>query len=252
MPEARVPEKDRVGVVVQARMGSSRLPGKVLRPIAGKPLLHRLCDRVKLSRLADMVVVATSVNPADQEIEDACRLWGIPVFRGPEKDVATRFLGAARAFGLTAMVRVTADNPLADPEGIDRIIEVFERERPCIVYSCHRLGYPMGIGAELVSLSALEIFDRELVSPDDREIFPYVARNQPERWRSMMVDAPPSLFRPQYFLTVDYPEDLELMNMIYDHFGGRDDVRLSEIIQFLDANPSVAGLNTHLHTNQIR
>lgn len=234
-----MPEKDRVGIVVQARMGSTRLPGKVLRPVDGKPLLRRLCDRVSLSRRANAVGVAASVNPADQPIEDACRLWGIPVFRGPERDLTTRLLGAARAFGLTALVLVTADNPLTDPEGIDRLIEIFEREKPGIVHNGLELGYPHGTAAELMAVHVLEVYDRELVSPEDRELVFSIARSQPERWRSVAVNAPADVFRPQYSLSVDYPEDLEFVSAIYAHFGGRDDVRLSEIIQFLDSNPSV-------------
>lgn len=233
-------------------MGSTRLTGKVLRPIQGKALLRRLCDRVRLSRRADTVVVAASVNPADQKIEEACRSWGIAVFRGPEKDLTTRLLGAARTFELTALVRVTADNPLTDPAGIDRLIEIFEQEKPGLVYNGQESGYPHGTAAELMAVAVLENYDRELISPDDRELVFSIARSQSERYRCIEVDAPPEVFRPQYCLSVDYPEDLELMNVIYGHFGGRDDVRLSEIIQFLDANPSVAGLNTHLHINQIR
>jgi spore coat polysaccharide biosynthesis protein SpsF len=241
-----MPEKDRVGIVVQARMDSTRLVGKVLRSVQGKPLLRRLYDRVRLSRRADTVVVAASVNPADQEIEDACRLWGIPAFRGPEKDLTGRLLGAARTFGLTALVRVTADNPLTDPEGIDRLIEIFEQEKPGLVHNAPERGYPHGTAAEIMAVGVLETYDRELVSPDDRELVFSIARSQPERWRSVEVNAPPEVFRPQYSLSVDYPEDLEFVSAIYAHFGGRDDVRLTEIIQFLDSNPSVGGRSSRL------
>ena len=242
-----MPDGDRIGIVVQARMGSSRLPGKVLRPIFGKPLLHRLYDRVKLSRLANIVLVATSDQPADQAIEAACVAWGIPVFRGPEKDLTTRLLRAGREHRLTALIRVTADNPLTDPAGIDELIEMFEKKRPSLVHNVHRLGYPYGTGAELISMSVLESYHRELVSLDDRELVFSIARSQPDRYPCVKVNAPPELFRPQYFLTADYPEGFALLDLIYGHFEGRDDVELGEVVKLLDSDPSLGRLNSHLH-----
>src|SRR2546429_6612970 len=113
---------ERFGIVVQARLNSSRLPRKALHPIRGKSLLYRLCDRMTQSREAQTLLVATSDQPQDKEIQDACRARGIPVFRGSERDLTSRLLGAAQAHNLTAFVRVTGDNPLTDPEGIDELI----------------------------------------------------------------------------------------------------------------------------------
>ena len=145
-------------------MRSTRLPGKVLLPIAGKPLLRRLYDRIRLCRRVEDVVVATSESPDDQVIEDSCRSWGVTVHRGPEQDVLKRLLGAGQAQQLTALVRVTADNPLTDPEGIDELIRLFQESNPSLVHSNHRMGYPQGTGAELIDMSALDISDREAVS----------------------------------------------------------------------------------------
>ena len=242
-----MPSSDRIGIVIQARMGSSRLPGKALRPIQGKPLLHRLYDRVKLSQRANTVLVATSDMPADQEIEDACHSWDIPVFRGPEQDLTTRLLGAGRTHKLTALVRVTGDNPLTDPEGIDELIRIFWQSRPSLVHNCHRLGYPYGTGAELIDMSVLEHYDRELVSLEDRELVMSIARRYPDRYPCIKVNAPPELLRPQYFLTADYPEDISLLDAIYTQFKGRDDVSLREIEKFMDSEPSLCRLNSHLH-----
>jgi len=240
-------ENERVGIVVQARMGSSRLPGKALSPIEGKPLLRRLCDRVVLSRRANTLVVATSDQPADQLIEDACRSWGIPVFRGPEQDLTMRLLGAAQAYGLTVLVRVTGDNPLTDPEGIDELISAFWDHKPDLAHNSHRNGYPYGTGAELVRVSVLERCDRELTSVHKRENVMSFVRQHVDRFSCLKVNAPVHLLRPQYFLTVDYPEDVLLLSQIYAHFNGRNDIRLAEIIEFLDTEPTLARLNAHLH-----
>lgn len=240
---------EKIGIVVQARLGSSRLPRKALIEVNGTPLLQRLCERMQLCRHADDLVVATSNQPQDQAIENACHRWGIAVCRGPEKDLTTRLLDVARTRGLRALVRVTGDNPLTDPEGIDEMIGVFREsgQGAAIVHNVHRKGYPYGTGAEIADCSLLEICDRELDSPDDREDFMGFARRRGDRFKCVKLNASPGLSRPDYFLTVDYPEDVALQEAIHAHFHGRDDMKLQEIIAFLDANPGLPRLNSHLH-----
>jgi spore coat polysaccharide biosynthesis protein SpsF len=238
---------ERVGIVVQVRMGSSRLPGKALIPIEGKPLLRRLCDRVAQSRRADAVVVATSIQPEDQLLVDACRSWGAPVFRGPERDLTVRLLGAAREHNLTAIVRVTGDNPLTDPGGIDELIAAFEDRKSDLVHNGHRNGYPYGTGAELIRVSALERCDKQLSNEEERENVFLFCRQHPDQFSCRKLDVPPRLLRLQYFLTVDYLEDVELLSRIYAQFQRRDDVKLEDVIKYLDANPELSELNSHRH-----
>ena len=239
---------ERIGIVVQTRLNSSRLPGKALRPICGKSLLYRLCDRMTRSREAQTLLVATSDQPQDEQIEDACRARGIPVFRGPERDLTSRLLGAAQAHNLTAFVRVTGDNPLTDPEGIDELISTFRGHGADYAHNAHRNGYPYGTGADVVCLSALERCNRELQGEDERENFIVFMRQHPDMFPCVRVSAPAHLFRPEYFLTVDYQEDIELMSRIYAEFDGRDDVKLTDVVTFLDTNPKVAALNRHRHS----
>ena len=240
--------RERVGIVVQSRMGSSRLPGKALLPIEGKPLLRRLCDRVALSQRADALVVATSDQPADQAIEDACRSWGLPIFRGPEVDLVTRLLGAARAHNLTALVRVTGDNPLADPDGIDELISAYLESGADLVHNKHRGGYPYGTGAEVIATDALRRCSHLVAEPGVREEFIGWMKADPSHFHCLSVSAPPHLIRPDYFLTVDYSEDVELLSCIYRTLGLDDDIPLVRIIRYLDEHPEVARINQHLHT----
>ncbi|HEV2288679.1 MAG TPA: NTP transferase domain-containing protein [Candidatus Acidoferrales bacterium] len=242
-----------VGIIVQARMASKRLPGKALLDIEGKPLLRRLCDRMRFCRNAEGLTVATSQCAHDDAIEEACRAWGIEVHRGPEEDLTTRLLGAVTGRGWSAFVRVTGDNPLTDPAGIDEMIEKFysgdrvDNKSLSIVHNAHRDGYPYGTGAELVSRHVLEECDRELRSPSERECFMSFARNSSSRFPCVKMAVPSHLRRRHYFLTVDYAADLEVQGRIYRHFQGRDDMTLAEIIDFLDANPQIAELNSDLH-----
>lgn len=246
-------EKSKIGIVVQARMRSTRLPGKALIEIEGQPLLQRLCERLKLCHRADHMIVATSDQRQDDAIADACILWGIPFVRGPEMDVTTRFLKAVQLCGLTALIRVTADNPLTDPEGVDELIDCFEateRASECpvaLVHNAHMRGYPYGTGAEMASCDVLEACNRELRCDEARENFMLFARQHPERFRCIKVNASPSKYRPGYFLTVDYPEDLELLNGIYRRFDGSNEMKLEDILEFLDARPELSKLNSHLH-----
>jgi len=228
-------------------MGSARLPGKALIPINGKPLLRRLSDRLRAVRRVSSIVVATSDQPADQQIEDACRSWGVPVMRGPETDVLTRFLQVADAWHFDNIVRVTGDNPLTDPEGIDELVGTLEEGDSDIVHNAYRGGYPYGTGAELFRVRVLRDCDQTVSDLEWREnVFAY-ARQRPQRFLCRQVAAPADLYRPGYFLTVDYAEDKVLLEHIYAHFDGEDTVSLRAVVGLLDDRPELAGLNAHLH-----
>ena len=234
-------------------MGSMRLPGKALVPICGKPLLQRLCNRMALCRRAQEAIVATSDEPQDDIIEECCVQWGVKVFRGPERDLTARLLGAAAAFGLSEFVRVTADNPLTDPEGVDDLItELMKQQRgnsnrPVLVHNMHRNGHPYGTGAEAASRSVLEYCDRHLTNPFEREYFAAYAKEHTQEFHCVKLHSATDLQRPHYFLTVDHEEDLRLMRTIYENVAGGDHQRLQDVVRFLDANPDLAQSNVHLH-----
>lgn len=204
--------------------------------------------------MADEVIVATSNLSEDDAIAEACTEWELTVFRGPAKDLTTRLLAAAKAANLDAFVRVTADNPLTDPGGIAELIRTFLANQPkhqnhlTLVHNMHKGGYPYGTGAECLNRALLEFCDQYLESEDERENFAQFAKQHPEQFECIRMDAPPHLVRPQYFLTVDYPEDLVLQRKIYEYFSGRDDMGLGEIVECLDANPDLMKLNSHLHS----
>ncbi len=238
---------ERIGIVVQARMESERLPGKALLQIEGVPLLRRLCNRVAMSRLAHALIVATSDEPEDWEIGNACRGWDLPVHHGPKMDLVARLLGAAEAHGLTALVRVTADNPLTDPEGVDALVSAYRAGQSDLVHNKHRRGYPYGTGAEIVSVDALRRCAHLIADPGSREEFIGWMKTQTGVFRCVAINAPSNLIRPEYFLTVDYSEDVELFGSVYRHFKSDDGVPLERVLLYLDEHPDVARINQHLH-----
>ena len=148
-----------IGAIVQARMGSTRLPGKVLRPIAGRPLLAHVIGRLALLRHRIVVVVATSSEPRDDVVATYCKSLEVPCFRGSEHDVLGRYVACARAYEFEHVIRLTADNPFTDIEELDRLIDLHLGDGND--YS-HSFGImPLGVGAEIFTLAALERSERE-------------------------------------------------------------------------------------------
>jgi spore coat polysaccharide biosynthesis protein SpsF len=235
--------KPTVGAIVQARMGSTRLPGKVLKEAAGKPLLAHLLQRLSRALTIDRIVVATSTDPRDDGIAFLCDRLGVPVFRGSEIDVLDRYVQAARQFGLEVVVRVTADCPLIDPELIDEMVRFFlaNRGRFDLVTNRHPLTYPDGLDVDVLSREALEHAGRTATAPHHRE------HTVPFFWETGMrvhnlVD-PEFRFR-RHRWTLDYPEDYELIRRIFEalhrdgtSFGTRD------VLAFLEKNPELSSLN---------
>jgi len=231
-------------VVVQARMGSTRLPGKVLKPIGGRPMLAYLIERLRRVSRADGLVVATSTNPADDAIAGYCASAGIACVRGPEHDVLARFVQAARAHDAGTVVRITADCPLIDPELVDSAIQAFEGDggRCDFVSNMLEPGWPLGMAVEVMSASALEEAAQEAVQEDEREhVTPFIWR-QPARYRLRSLRTQPD--RSRVRLTVDTPEDLELVTRILVALHPRKpEFTLADVLELLQANPSWESLN---------
>jgi spore coat polysaccharide biosynthesis protein SpsF len=171
--------KDRPVICIsQARTGSTRLPGKVMLPVLGRPLLSWHLTRLRRAKAIDQVVVATTVLPQDDTIVELCRGLAIPVFRGSEDDVLSRYLGAAAMARAATIVRVTSDCPLIDPTVIDELVEAYRARRPALDYaSLDRADFPRGLDAEVFSRAALEEAGRNANAAAEREhVTPYLYR----------------------------------------------------------------------------
>jgi spore coat polysaccharide biosynthesis protein SpsF len=232
----------RVVTIIQARMGSTRLPGKVLEAIAGRSVLACTVERARRSALAEETVVASTDRPADVAIEAECRRLGVPCFRGSEPDVLDRYLQAARLFQAGAIVRVTADCPLIDPRVMDRVIGAFLAEGPDYASNTLERSYPRGLDTEVVSLEALERAGREAVDPGQREhVTLYVWKN-PALFRLLSVRAEQNLGHHRW--CVDVAEDLELVRAIYGRLG--DDPSWEEVLALMEREPELVKINAHV------
>lgn len=170
--------------IIQARMGSTRLPGKILKPILGEPMLARMLERVKRAKKLDAIIVATTDKPEDDATAELVQKCGVPVFRGSEQDVLDRFYEAAKEEGADVVMRLTGDCPLMDPDVIDRVVAHFEEARGTVDYCGTPRNYPEGLDTEIFTFAALEEAAREAKLPSEREhVTPYI-KNHPERFRS--------------------------------------------------------------------
>ena len=199
--------------ILQARLSSSRLPGKVLKPILGKPMIQRQVDRLAVCKNISQLVVATSTDKSDDPLTDLCESIGVPCYRGPLEDVLGRYHETARYFDSEHILRLTADCPLADPEVIDDLVTLYFEG--CYDYASNtiRRTYPKGIDAEIFRRIILERVNEEAMSPFDREhVTPYIYKF-PDR--SKLGNLRNSCDLSHHRWTVDWPEDLEFVREVY-------------------------------------
>lgn len=233
---------------IQARMGSTRLPGKVLKEIAGKPMLLWHIERLRRSRLLDEVAVATTTNPEDEPIVALCREHDVPVFRGSEEDVLGRVAGLIRERRADAHVECFGDSPLTDAHILDEAVGLYLKNFPrydCVSNSI-KTTYPPGQEAIVYRGSALLEADK-LAKKDDplREHCGLNIMRHPERFKICGLEAPEHYRFPETYLEVDTPEDFAVISAIIEHFAhkGQPYFSLSQILDFLAASPGLAAAN---------
>jgi spore coat polysaccharide biosynthesis protein SpsF len=229
--------------LVQARLASTRLPGKVLLPLDGKCILQHVLDRLAQARCLDCVVVATSDRATDDHLVAACDEWNVPVFRGNEVDVLGRFVAAARAFDAAQIVRVNADNPLIDPAFVDRLVDDAAVQGGDYVSFRRGDGRPvmltaLSFFAETLSRECLERADREITDPFEREHVTVGIYNRPEAFAVRWLDVPAFCNDPQLRFTVDTPADFELLLDLFAALGNRaPSAGAAEVVQLVASRP---------------
>jgi spore coat polysaccharide biosynthesis protein SpsF len=237
--------------IIQARMGSTRLPGKVLMDLAGEPMLARVVRRVQRARTLHAVMVATTVEPADDPVVDLCAAHGWPCARGSQDDVLERYHLAAQAAAADIVVRITADCPLIEPTVIDRVVEEFLAGQPGIDYACNWLPartFPRGLDTEVFSFVALDRARREDHNPAWREhVTPFIYR-QPTRFHIHGVTNAVDLSDLRW--TVDTQEDLTFARRIYDWFGD-DAFGWQEVLAVLKQHPEWLEINRHIEQKAV-
>ena len=239
---------DSIVAVIQARMDSTRLPGKSLEMIGEWSLIEMVLRRVNQASKIEKVVLATSTNVKDDILEEHVLNLEFPVFRGSEEDVLSRFYNASKKFEPSVVVRITGDCPLISPMLIDYAINMFTESQ--VDYLSLSIGedkktaYPRGFDVEVANFNSLTEAVENASEPYEREhVMPYLYTH-PDSFTTAYLEPEPEFSRPRYRLCVDTEQDLKLILRIFDFFKGRlIDADYQELIHFLDNNPEVANLN---------
>jgi spore coat polysaccharide biosynthesis protein SpsF len=233
-----------VCAIIQARMGSTRLPGKVLKDLGGDTVIARVVSRVRLCRFVNEVVVATSKDPADDVIVKECQRLGTRVFRGSEQDVLDRYYRAAADAQAEVVVRITSDCPLIDPGVSDKTINAFLDERPDYASNVLERTYPRGLDTEVMTFPALESAWRDARGAFQREhVTPFLYQH-PERFKLLSVKGDHDYSK--YRWTLDTPEDLEFLRAVYARSVGRQDLSWRDVTRMVEREPELAEINRHI------
>lgn len=231
----------KVVAIVQARIGSTRLPGKVLKDLAGETMLARVVERLRHANRVDELLVATTDRPEDDAIVDECRRLSVLVSRGDQHDVLDRYFKAAQYVSADVVVRITADCPLIDPEITDKTIAQFLDELPDYASNTIVRTYPRGLDTEVISFSALSKAWQKAQKPYEREhVTPYLLEHPSEfRLASVVGDRNYSTHR----WTVDTPEDLLFAQTVYERLKVKGMFSWRDVLAVLDREPELAELN---------
>jgi spore coat polysaccharide biosynthesis protein SpsF len=237
----------KIVTIIQARISSTRLPGKTLLPLCGEPLLVRMVERVNQSALKGKIVVATTTNPAEDSIEKICEEKKIDVFRGDEKDLLDRHYQAAKKHKADVVLKIPSDCPLICPVVIDQVIAYFMNHRDDVDYvsNLHPETFPYGNDVEVMTFEALEEAHARAQRALEREhTTPYFWEN-PDQFRIGNVVWESGLdFSKTHRWTIDYPEDYELIKTIFEAlYPSNPAFTMEDILQFLEAHPQVAAIN---------
>jgi spore coat polysaccharide biosynthesis protein SpsF (cytidylyltransferase family) len=231
--------------IVQARMGSTRLPGKVLADVAGRPLLARTLERLRLARSLGLVGVATTVDPSDDPIALFCAREGVPCHRGPVDDVLGRYVGAADAFGADPVVRITGDCPFVCPAIVDLLVDRLAADGADFATLD---GPSVHEGIDPWAAAALRRFDRRYLPADEREHLALLVRRHRADVRVALAPVPPlHRARAGLRLSVDEPADLALARALWTELASRGRPFTTEdLLAVLDRRPELIDLNRHV------
>jgi spore coat polysaccharide biosynthesis protein SpsF len=241
-------------IIVQARMASTRLPGKIMKEVLGKTLLEHQIERLHRVKQADKLVIATTDHGEEQPIVDLCERLGVDSFRGSEKDVLSRYYGAATQYGADMVVRITSDCPLIDPAVVDGVIDHFQRRHSEVDYASNtfpELTYPRGMDTEVFSYRALKEAYQEAVDLPEREHVTIFIKRRPERYRIVNLPYRQDVSRHRW--TVDTPEDLELIARILTAlYPQNPEFTLEDCLDLLKKHPEWEEINGEVRQKLVK
>jgi len=236
--------KDKVVCIIEARMASTRLPGKVLKDIGGRNSLEHIINRIKSLGNISEICLATTTGTEDQVIIELAKSFGIKHYRGSEHDVLSRVLGAAEMLSAEIIVEITGDCPFVDPIMVDQYIEIMKTNNLDYVSNNIISTYPDGFDVQVFLTEALKKSSSMATTREEREHVTMHIRQNPQVFKTLNIIAPKSYRYPEMSVTLDTKEDLEVLRLIAHHFVDIDSPSHIQIIDFLLANPGISQINS--------
>jgi len=246
-------DKGKIVATIEARFASTRLPGKTLLEICGKPTLELVIERLKMSKFIDQIVVATTVNKDCDDIEELAKRNGVGCFRGSEDDVLDRVLQAAKVYQADIIVEITGDETLIDPVLVDDTIRYYLDNNFDYVSNILDRRYPRGLDTQVFSTDVLEEVAGITNDPADRENVSLYIYEHPEKYSLGSVKAPDDLNRPDWRWTLDTKEDFEFLKTVYEAlYPGNNAFHTRDIFDYLANNPNVIEINKEIKQKAVR
>jgi len=245
--------KFKIGAIIQARMTSTRLPGKVLMDIEGKPMLWHVVNRLKFSEKLDDIILAIPNTKKNNILEKFAKDNKVKYFRGSEEDVLSRYYKTAKKFKCDLIVRITSDCPLIDPQIVDLVIEKHLKLNADYTSNTLKRTFPRGLGVEVFNFKVLKKAQKEAKEDYQREhVTPYIYEH-PEIFELQNIEAKGKFRRPDLRLTVDTKEDLQLIKEIYSYlYKPRQIFYTEEIIDLLDKHPELIKINANVQQKALK
>ncbi|MDR3400892.1 MAG: glycosyltransferase family protein [Chthoniobacter sp.] len=243
----------RTVITIEARMRSTRLPGKVLCPVLGRPMLALMVERLRRVQEAEAIVIATTSDPSCDPIEALAKELGVGCFRGSEDDVLDRVLQAARAAKADLIVETTGDCPLIDPDIISRLIREFRANTVDYCANILKPTYPRGMDAQVFPVAVLEEVARLTDDPVDHEHVSLYIYQHPERFRLLNVESGLPAKSAELRLTVDTPEDYQLITEIYEAlYPTNPRFALADVLDLFERRPELRSINADIRQKAVR
>ncbi len=237
----------RVVATIEARMASTRLPGKVLKQAIGKPMLELMVERLRRVPSLDGIVIATTINPPDAAIVELAERLGVGWHRGSEMDVTARLLGAAAEHHIEVIVETTGDCPLIDPEAVELCVRDYLKGGVDYVSNILERSYPIGMDTQVFSTATLADVDRRTHDPFDREHGAVFIYRNPDLYKVRNVAAPPELIDPKLRLTLDTAEDYELICRLFEALYPENPAfTLADVLALIRRRPDLREINRHV------
>ena len=241
----KVKKKMKIIGIIQIRLNSTRLPKKAMLKILNKPIIWHIHNRLKFCSNLDEIVIATGDSKDNLEIQDFAKKNNFLVFEGSETDLIDRLYQTAKKFQASAIVRITGDSPLVDPEIVDQVVSTYKKnsEEFDIVSNCKKLSYPYGLEVEIFSMESLKKMWLEIKKPEIREWFPLFIEKNPECFKILNISNSKDLSKLRW--TLDYEEDYKFIKKIYDELYIENQIFfMNDILKLLKKNPKLQEINS--------